>query len=921
MPPKQTSKPEADIRLLGLALGKAGLGLLSFNAGTAQFDANALWYTMTGTKPGEDLQALLNRIPDNAQRDALTALLNRKADDSCAFTLEHPQTGKRSLVLTNLLDDRISGSESPQIFNGMLQDLTEQTAISQRLMRRVSFQEEILSILPMGMVLLNRDTRKIEYANAAFLGLYGSELNAIMGKSCHSFLCTANPGSCPVCDLGRTIRNHEEWIFRPDGSLVPVLKSVIPFELDGERKILECFLDISDRKQTEFALHAATEQLRLATRAGGIGIWERDIASGMEIWDDQMYRLYQLNREEYPDGNTARNIRIHPQDKAEQERAIQAVIDTRSDYNSEFRIIWPDGSVHNIMALASIQYDSDGLPQRLIGTNQDITGQKIVEEELVASNRFLELSRIRANELLMQAEAANVAKGSFLATISHEIRTPMNGIIGMSELLLDTELDENQHTYAELLRSSGKSLLAILNDLLDFSKLEARKVELENISFSLSDLITDILALFSPQVREKKISLEQRVEPATPLQLSGDANRLRQILINLLSNAVKFTTEGSITVAVGPEPSITGKTVLRFSVIDTGIGIPQEKQKNLFTPFSQLDSSTTRKYGGTGLGLAISRQIIHLMGGEVGVISEPQRGTTFWFTIPFTSLPVPADGVSPAEPAGNEQIQSCALTIKAKPIYALVAEDNLTNQLIAVKFLERLGCRVDAAADGQEALNAWEKNGYDIIFMDCQMSGMDGFAATSGIREIETRRRNGQHVPIVALTAHALSGDREICLTAGMDDYLSKPLEMEKLCALLRRWFPGTEAGLPKDSQIDQDLEGELFDQAAFEKRTMNDDALAKMVISAYLTDIPEQIDKLQKSLDAADFKGFGNSAHRIKGASANLSAMQMMRAAQILEAAARKEDRATIAETFPELKSSFHSISEHLRIYLQGKQ
>ena len=481
----------------------------------------------------------------------------------------------------------------------------------------------------------------------------------------------------------------------------------------------------------------------------------------------------------------------HPDDRAIGTGAREELLSGMGTSRFEKRYIARNGATVWVDVNITVVRNADGTPQHFFGTFLDISDRKRAEQELLQANLLLEDATARAFDSAAQAELASKAKGEFLANMSHEIRTPMNGVIGLTGLLLETDLSVEQRRYAETIGASAEALLTLINDILDFSKVEAGKLVLEVIDFDLCALFGDLARSMVPGAVEKRLEFNCSVSPDVPSLLRGDPGRLRQVLANLTANALKFTKQGQVAVSVKVEQASPHEVVLRFSVHDTGIGIARDKVGLLFHKFTQVDASITRKFGGSGLGLVISKQLVELMGGEIGVSSEEGRGSEFWFTVSFEK-----QALGKAEPRNLPAMRPALRNLNRPDIRILLAEDSATNRMVAVGILDKLGLRTDVVANGREAVEALGKVPYDLVLMDVQMPEMDGLEATRIVRApgSETIHRA---VPIIAMTAHAMLGDRNACLDAGMDDYIAKPVTPAALSTLMKKWL----AKLPSASK------------------------------------------------------------------------------------------------------------------------
>lgn len=639
----------------------------------------------------------------------------------------------------------------------------ERREVKSRMALSESRLAAILSAAPFPLVVAHRHDGRVLYANQRAGRLMGLPAEALIGRRLPQRTVQLRDRVRLMARLAERgfVDDVEVRLHAANGRPFWALVSMIPFDQDAPAVLIACN-DITARKAAEAALQ---EQLALhQTVIDTIPnvIFYKDIQGRHLGCNRAFMEMAGLPRDQVIGSNLADMGGDGDLTGAAEESDRRLIAGEKRMDVYETTVRHPTGwSIRALVHKAAFR-NAQGRVIGLVGCVTDISDRIAFEQELTQARD--------------QAEAANRAKSDFLAVISHEIRTPMNGILGMSHLLLDSGLTPVQRDYAATIHSSGEALLTILNDILDFSRLEAGRTQLQAEGFDLRDVVQAVLALMIPRAREKAVELTLDLADDVPALLVGDVARLRQVLLNLVGNAVKFTDKGGIAVSVFLMGRKDGQVVLRFDVRDTGMGIPPEARPLLFTSFSQADSSISRRFGGTGLGLAISKRLVELMGGEIGVESELGRGSRFWFVLPFT----PADAMESPSVAPPVTV--------LRPLSVLLAEDNSVNRMVAERVLEKAGHRVVAVSDGVQAVAALGKQAFDVVLMDVHMPEMDGFEATRRIRALPGP---AAHTPIIALTAHVLAGDEERCIAAGMDAYLAKPFKSAELLALLAQSHSG----------------------------------------------------------------------------------------------------------------------------------
>ncbi len=725
-----------------------------------------------------------------------------------------------------------------------------------------------------------------------------------------------------IAQAGEGHAVEDEWSFvRKDGSRVPTLFNMRA--LHGSTGEITGFLgmmyDLTDRKAAEAARVESERRMRLfATHApASVAMFDREMR--YMVVSQQWLVDYNLQGR---DLIGLSHYEIFPeigQDWKEIHRRCLAGAVERNEADLFTRT---DGTRQWLQWEVRPWHDATGAVGGIVMFTHDITERKTLENNLaLARDQALEASRL---------------KSEFLATMSHEIRTPMNGVLGMVSLMLDTELNKEQREMGRVIQESAEGLLTIINDILDFSRIEAGQLRIDPVEFNLNRLVEGTVALLEPRAQQKAIGLECVVAPALMGYFRGDAGRIRQVLVNLVGNAVKFTERGKVRVEARVESGEPAEPVVRFVVHDTGIGIPAEARRRLFQPFTQVDGTVTRRFGGTGLGLAISRQLVALLGGNIGFESEVGVGSRFWFELPLTrtarSDTAPGLLVKPAQPAPTPARTATGAArpqTPRRPLKLLLAEDNPANQMVARLMLRQMGHRVDVVNDGQQALARLAVEPYDAVLMDCQMPELDGYETTRRIRAGAVPKLD-PHIPIIAMTAYAMADDRAKCLAAGMTSYVPKPVNQAELqdafqfCGLVEipaeNSLPGPSStvAVPAPDAVPPTNPTGVLDFSVVDMvRALpgrSGPSLWPEMVELYLQEEEKSWRDLESLSARGDQKGLAAAAHRFAGGSVSLGAVQVHKAALALEREAKAGNSAGVADRLVELRAASRSLRETLQ-------
>ncbi len=808
----------------------------------------------------------------------------------------HGLTNDTVLVARDGIEHPIADSCAPirnrhdEVIGAVLvfRDVTKEYAAKAALRDSATRIKTVLDAVADGIITINQHGI-VETLNPAAEHLFGYAADEVIGQNVSMLMpephqsrhdsyieryCTT--GEARVIGIGREVEGR-----RKDGSTFPMYLAISEMDLDGQRHFTGIVHDITERKASEAKLEQLSLRLQLALASAQLGIWDWDVERNVLIWDERMYELYGVAREAFGGAYEAWLAGVHPEDRAYCNEAIQAALRGEKAYDIEFRICWPDGNIHWIKANGKMLKNPEGQVVRAVGINFDITERKQAEELLRQAKE--------------NAELANRAKDSFLATMSHEIRTPLTGMLGMLEVLSLTPLNRDQEETLQAAWDSARGLLRIVSDILDWSKIEAGKMYLAPQSTSIPQLLQEVVNTYSRVASAKSLVLKQTVDVRLSPAHIVDGLRLSQVLNNFVSNALKFTHSGEIVVSAKLLEQLESGERIRFAVKDTGIGIAKDAQQQLFRRYQQESVNTTRLYGGTGLGLAICRSLVDLMDGEILLESEPGQGATFSITL---TLPVSGTSGEIVQNPHPEVVQRAVNPLfedaENAPL-VLAVDDHPINRDLLARQLRLLGLRTETAENGGDALLKWREGRFALVITDCHMPEMDGYAFTRSVRKIEAEERLSR-TPIIAWTANALPEEVEHCHASGMDGLLVKPANLAQLKKTLAKWLSlaGADNSEPIPVLPDADS-GQIagpIDYAVLEQ--IEPDSAAQIrILHDFQLHIRTDQTRLLELLELGDQANVKSVAHRMKGSSRMVGARMLVDVCATIEQAARDGDMA----------------------------
>lgn len=756
----------------------------------------------------------------------------------------------------------------------------------------------------------------ITYVNNKFCETSGYSSEELLGQN-HRIVKSDYHSQEIYEDMWRTICHGKVWHGeiknrKKDGGFYWVNGTIVPF-LNSRGKpyqYISIRTDITRQKELEKQLLDGQHFLKQVTGAMAQGLYALDENGLCTFWNKEAEHILGWSEEELINKNL--HEIIHFQDEHKQPVSTDNCLSHNSILNNQIYsseteyFTHKDGRILPISIIAVPLLEKD----KTIGTVavfNDITKRK-ADEKIV-------------NQAIINAQQASQAKSDFLANMSHEIRTPMNGIIGMTELTLETELNKEQREYIEIVKDSSHALLEIVNDILDFSKIEAGKLVLEHIKFDINELLKKTIAMLIPKAEQKGVTLSIENAMAAPLhcQLIGDPGRLRQVILNLVGNAIKFTLQGSIKISVALKEKTANKCCLLFTIADTGIGIPEDKQSAIFDAFSQADTSVTRRFGGTGLGLSISKQFIELMAGKIWLESKLNVGTTFFFTCWFEYKTTHEKRLEQSSAYQNnppdQQILPVSTTMIVEAnedqlrLNILLAEDNLINQKLAKKLLEKQGHSVQIANNGLEAVALFERQLFDLILMDFQMPEMNGLEAAAKIRVLEQQK--GGHIPIIAMTANAMKEDKERAMNAGMDAYVPKPINVQELLTEINRFFLAAPGAAVTTQEQD---DSSICNWDAALARLGGEAEILEMLVNLFLEEQFSYMENIKRALAAEDANVLQRELHTLRGVCATIGAEKIEKAVKKPETLAAQRDFAGCAIVLTQIEQDLAELTKFLR-------